>query len=76
VHLGHLIGADDLDRFRNAATEVFRVLKSVADDEYYGIDAFVFVNKAGARQAVRYQMVPTASYIWSRLMPRDGRRIS
>ena len=31
---------------------------SFADEEYYGIDAFVFVNKAGERQAVRYQMVP------------------
>ena len=31
---------------------------SFADEEYYGIDAFVFINKAGARQAVRYQMVP------------------
>lgn len=31
---------------------------SFADEEYYGIDAFVFVNKAGQRQAVRYQMAP------------------
>jgi catalase len=31
---------------------------SLADEEYYGIDAFVLVNKDGARQAVRYQMVP------------------
>ena len=31
---------------------------SFADEEYYGIDAFVFVNKAGEKQAVRYQMVP------------------
>ena len=31
---------------------------SFADEEYYGINAFVLVNKAGARQAVRYQMVP------------------
>jgi len=31
---------------------------SFADEEYYGIDAFVFVNKAGERQALRYQMVP------------------
>ena len=31
---------------------------SFADEEYYGIDAFVFVNKAGERQAVRYRMVP------------------
>ena len=31
---------------------------SFADEEYYGIDAFVLVNKANERQAVRYQMVP------------------
>jgi catalase len=31
---------------------------SFADDEYYGIDAFVLVNKAGEKQAVRYRMVP------------------
>ncbi len=31
---------------------------SFADEEYYGVDAFVFVNKAGDRQAVRYRMVP------------------
>jgi catalase len=31
---------------------------SFADEEYYGINAFVFVNTAGKRQAVRYQMVP------------------
>jgi len=31
---------------------------SFADETYYGVDAFVFVNKAGAKQAVRYQMVP------------------
>jgi catalase len=31
---------------------------SFADEEYYGIDAFVFVSKAGEKQAVRYQMVP------------------
>jgi catalase len=31
---------------------------SYADEEYYGLNAFVFVNKAGKRQAVRYQMVP------------------
>jgi catalase len=32
---------------------------SYADEEYFGVDAFVFINKAGRRQAVRYQMVPT-----------------
>lgn len=31
---------------------------SLAEEEYYGIDAFIFTNAAGARQAVRYQMVP------------------
>ncbi len=31
---------------------------SFADEEYYGINAFVFVSKAGERQAVRYRMVP------------------
>jgi catalase len=31
---------------------------SFADEEYHGIDAFVFVDKAGNRQAVRYLMVP------------------
>jgi catalase len=31
---------------------------SFADEEYNGIDAFVFVNEAGQRQPVRYEMVP------------------
>ena len=31
---------------------------SFADEEYYGINAFVFISKAGEKQAVRYQMVP------------------
>ena len=31
---------------------------SFANQEYYGIDAFIFVNAAGERQAVRYQMLP------------------
>jgi catalase len=31
---------------------------SFADEEYNGIDAFVFINKAGERQPVRYLMVP------------------
>jgi catalase len=31
---------------------------SFADEEYHGIDAFVFVNKSGERHAVRYLMVP------------------
>jgi len=31
---------------------------SFADEEYYGIDAFVFVSKDGRKQAVRYIMLP------------------
>ena len=31
---------------------------SFADEQYYGLDAFIFVNKAGQRQAVRYMIVP------------------
>jgi catalase len=31
---------------------------SYADENYFGVDAFIFVNKAGKRQAVRYQAVP------------------
>src|SRR5580700_3906100 len=31
---------------------------SFADQEYHGIDAFIFVDKAGHRQAVRYVMSP------------------
>jgi catalase len=31
---------------------------SFADQAFYGINAFILVNEAGARQAVRYQMLP------------------
>jgi catalase len=31
---------------------------SFADQEYHGIDAFIFVDKAGRRQAVRYVVTP------------------
>src|SRR5262252_1348589 len=31
---------------------------SYADEEYHGIDAFIFVSKRGQRQAVRYLLVP------------------
>jgi catalase len=31
---------------------------SFANEEYYGVNAFVLVNNAGARQAVRFQMMP------------------
>jgi catalase len=41
-----------------AAFATTRTPDSFANEEYYGIDAFVFVSKAGARQPVRYQMVP------------------
>jgi catalase len=35
--------------------------ESFADQEYHGIDAFIFVDKAGHRQAVRYIMAPEKS---------------
>jgi catalase len=31
---------------------------SFADEEYHGIDAFIFVNKSGQRQAIRYVIAP------------------
>jgi catalase len=31
---------------------------SFADEEYHGIDAFIFVNKSGKKQAVRYVITP------------------
>ena len=31
---------------------------SFADEEYHGIDAFIFVNKSGQKQAVRYIIAP------------------
>lgn len=31
---------------------------SLADEAYFGINAFVFIDKSGARQAIRYQMIP------------------
>lgn len=34
---------------------------SFADQEYHGINAFIFVDKAGHRQAVRYLMTPEKS---------------
>ena len=54
-----------LDEFAGAHPTVPAALATVAtpdsyaDEQYYGVNAFVFVNKAGKRQAVRYQMVPT-----------------
>jgi len=42
---------------------------SFADEEYYGVNAFVFVNKDGARQAVRYQFIPEKTVY---LDPKDA----
>jgi catalase len=39
--------------FGSAATP-----NSYADEEYHGINAFIFVSKSGQRQAVRYLLVP------------------
>ncbi|SFK23690.1 catalase [Methylocapsa palsarum] len=41
-----------------AAGATAKTPASFADEEYFGIDAFVLVNKAGAKQAVRYQLKP------------------
>jgi catalase len=41
-----------------AASATVATPDSFADEQYHGIDAFVFVNKAGERQAVRYVIVP------------------
>lgn len=41
-----------------AALATLGIPDSFADEEYYGIDAFFFVNKAGQRQAVRYIIAP------------------
>ena len=42
-----------------AASATVATPDSYADEEYFGVNAFVFTNKAGKQQAVRYQMVPT-----------------
>jgi len=41
-----------------AASATVATPDSFADEEYHGIDAFVLVNKAGERQAVRYLIRP------------------
>jgi len=41
-----------------AALATLHTPDSFADEIYFGIDAFVFVNKDGKKQAVRYQAVP------------------
>ena len=53
-----------LDQFKAQHPSVDKAFATVgtpasfAEEQYYGIDAFVLVDKAGHRQAVRYQMVP------------------
>ena len=53
-----------LDQFKAAhptvaaATATVATPDSFADEEYHGINAFIFVNKAGERQAVRYLIRP------------------
>jgi len=53
-----------LDQFKASHPAVDKAFATVAtpssfaDEEYYGIDAFLLVDKAGHKQAVRYQMVP------------------
>src|SRR5207237_8925462 len=52
---------DDFLKSHPAAPAAFITVAtpdSFADEEYYGVDAFVLVNKAGERQAVRYRMTP------------------
>ena len=41
-----------------AALGTLGIPDSFADEEYYGIDAFIFVNKAGQRQPFRYIISP------------------
>jgi len=41
-----------------AANATVKTPDSLADEEYYGINAFLLVDKDGKKQAVRYQMVP------------------
>jgi catalase len=53
-----------LDQFFEAHPAAPKALATVAtpdsfaDEIYYGINAFIFTNKAGDKQAVRYQAVP------------------
>jgi catalase len=52
------------DQFKDSHPSVGKAFGTVAtpgsfaEEEYYGIDAFNLVDKAGHKQAVRYQMVP------------------
>jgi catalase len=41
-----------------AANATLGIPDSFADEQYYGVDAFVFINQAGRRQAFRYIIAP------------------
>jgi catalase len=41
-----------------AAAATIATPDSFADENYYGVNAFIFTNQAGKRQAVRYQAIP------------------
>src|SRR5215472_8984350 len=41
-----------------AAASTIATPDSFADENYFGVNAFVFINKVGKRQAVRYQAIP------------------
>ena len=41
-----------------AASATAATPDSYADENYFGLNAFILINKAGKRQAVRYQVVP------------------
>jgi catalase len=44
-----------------AANATVKTPDSLAHEDYYGINAFVFVNKSGQKQAFRYHLVPEKS---------------
>jgi catalase len=44
-----------------AANATVKTPDSFADEDYYGINAFIFVNKANQKQAFRYHLVPEHS---------------
>jgi catalase len=67
------------DQFTASHPSVLKALATVstpdsfADEEYYGLDAFIFVAKDGRKQAVRYVMVPEKVV---HLTPEEGGRKS
>lgn len=44
-----------------AASATVKTPDSFAHEDYFGVNAFVFVNKGGAKQAFRYHLVPERS---------------